>query len=360
MVTAQGTFARPVRLFVSLRPARAVLSIALACASAISAAACQAVAVTEVPNGDARPGSASNASPVNGFQGIYEFASPNPSDATSPELAGAVLNFYWSEVEQVKGEIDWDAIDNAIAPWAAAGKKVILRFSSAGEASWGQQAANATPAWVYADGVRSVTEVDGAVLPVYWDAGYLEDYKEFVSLLAQRLDGDPEVAFVEDGVGDGGELLPDTYTANPGRYQLWDAAGYSDALWYSTVQRLIGDYTASFSHTPTVPMVDSTFLGPTSWSYYQRLMAWLERPGAASWLQYNGLTSTSGLPLPSEWLRAPVLATEQREPTSQSGDRLAADCAHGVSSLHAKYLLIYTSDIDNPVLALQLSYCASL
>ena len=42
------------------------------------------------------------------FRGIYEFAGNNsPTDATDPDLAGVVLNYYWSQIEPREGVFDW-------------------------------------------------------------------------------------------------------------------------------------------------------------------------------------------------------------------------------------------------------------
>jgi hypothetical protein len=294
------------------------------------------------------------------FAGIYEFASPRATDAGNPALAGAVLNFYWSEIEPSQGTFDWAKIDDAMAPWLAAHKKVILRVATAGQAVWSAQAANGTPDWVYAGGATSVRETDGAVIPVYWGPAYLTYYKAFVTAFAKRYDGGPGIAFIEDGIGDGGETLPDTYTADPDRYSLWASAGYSDQLWLVTVEALIGDYTSRFHKTPTVPLVDSTFLGPNGWHYYKDLLAWLETPGGTSWLQDDGLTAASGLPLPADWARAPARVAEQLEPVTGTGASLAGECKNAVVTLGVTYLLVYTADIDNPALRSELAYCASL
>jgi hypothetical protein len=62
-------------------------------------------------------------------------------------------------------------------------------------------------------------------------------------------------------------------------------------------------------------------------------------------LQDNGLTATQTLG--SEW-DGPPLAVEERDVTSDTGDCLCTDIAQGVGQLHARYLLLYRSDIDAP------------
>lgn len=306
----------------------------------------------------ARPPSApapSSRARSSGFRGVYEFGGGEPADAGRPHLAGAVLNFYWAQLEPAPGQFNWSVVDNAMAPWVSAGKKVVLRFATAGEVAWGPFAGNATPAWVYAGGVGSVTETDGSVIPLYWDPAFQSDYRSFVSAAAARYDGNPSIAFVEDGVGDGGESLVDTYSKDPDRLARWQNAGYSDGLWYTTVRELIGDYMSQFHRTPTVPMLDSTFLGPSRPLYYAKLLNWLRSSSPRLWLQFNGLTPTSQLPA-AQWAGAAVRVAEQRGPAS-SGVQLAAECHDGVENLHASYLLLYGSDVDNPALQSQLAEC---
>jgi hypothetical protein len=71
------------------------------------------------------------------FRGIFEFAGQDSAaDAGDPDLAGVDLVYYWSQIEPSPGVYDWTVIDQAMAPWVAAGKQVVLRISTAGATSW--------------------------------------------------------------------------------------------------------------------------------------------------------------------------------------------------------------------------------
>ena len=138
-----------------------------------------------------------------------------PSDAGQPHVSGRVLIYYLSELESKTNHFDFAQMDREIRPWVDAGKFVILPFSTAGwrrwKEPWSQQGA---PAWAmkkYAIG--SVTEIDGAVLPVYWSSGYLVGLGRFLHVVVAHLQASPyhdRIAFIEVGVGDGGETKPDT------------------------------------------------------------------------------------------------------------------------------------------------------
>ena len=252
---------------------------------------------------------------------MYEFAGGNSAtDAGNPDLAGVVLTYYWSQIEPQKGVFDWSLITSNMAPWVADGKKVVLRISTSGAASWDPPySGDGTPSWVYADGTRAVAD-DGATFPVYWDPAYLADYSSFVRSFGQQFNGNPSVAFIEAGVGMGGETLPEPNASATG-IAAWEADGYTDAVWLNTVETIASFFEASFSATPVYPLVDRTFFdgnGPD----FDALMAWFKQ--RANWgLQNDGLTSSETLD--AEW-SGPPLALEQLNIDADIGRLLV--CGH--------------------------------
>jgi Beta-galactosidase len=287
-------------------------------------------------------------------RGIYEFSGGNSAtDAENPDLVGTTLTFEWADLEPTAGQFTWSRIDNAIAPWAAAGKRVILRVSAGGQAAWGASAAEATPAWVYAQGVPSIND-GGSILPEYWNPTFLADYDTFIAAYAAHYDGNPDVSFIEMGIGDGGETMPDTQEGSTDHLAQWAPYGYSDAVWLATVEDIASTYREDFVRTPVVPLVDSSFWGPTRTTDYLNLTSWFADNGFP--MQYDGLTSTS-TPQNSNWQKTTIIS-EQRGPTSSSGDTLSGDCASASGSLESRVILIYQADIDNPANQSALDGCA--
>jgi hypothetical protein len=288
-------------------------------------------------------------------RGIYEFSGGNSgADASDADLTGTTLTFEWSQLEPAPGQFSWARVDGAIAPWAAAGKHVILRVSAGGQASWGAAAANATPTWVYAQGVPSVTD-DGSTLPAYWNPTFLADYDAFIKAYAARYDGNPVVSFIEMGIGDGGETLPDTEESTSNRLVLWTARGYTDDVWLATIENIATTFRQDFTRTAVVPLVDSTFLGPSRWDDYVKLTGWFV--GNAFPMQYDGITSDS-TPQDSDWAKTTVVA-EQRSPAARSGDTLAGECADATGPMRSRLFLVYQSDIDDPANQGNLATCAA-
>jgi hypothetical protein len=195
---------------------------------------------------------------------------------------------------------------------------------------------------------------DGSTLPVYWNSTYLADYNAFIAAYAARYDGDSAVSFVEMGIGDGGETLPDTQEGTTDHLAQWAPYGYTDAVWLATIEKIATTFRQDFRRTPVVPLVDSTFYGPTQSTDYQSLTGWFATNGFP--MQYDGLTSNT-TPHDSSWGNTTTIV-EQRGPTSTSGDTLAGDCADATGPMGSKVVLIYQSDIDDPANQEALNACA--
>jgi hypothetical protein len=280
------------------------------------------------------------------FRGIYEFSGQKKSaDVANPYVAGTYLGYYWKQLEPQQGQFNWNLIDQDMQPWVAHGKKVILRVSTAGWTSWNKAAdsQHGTPQWVYDQGVASVTEIDGAVLPQYWAPYFLQSLYTFVRAFASRYDGSPNVSAVEIGIGDGGETKVDTRSDNPNCLALWQSIGYTDEIWWNTIQLIASFYIASFHHTPLVLMPDGTFIGKTPGYHGSKVFGYAIQKNL--WLQDNGLVAYRTIP--PQWEQVPGVIAEQQNPTQKTGDTLMQDLLAGLRE-KAIYILVFASDIQNP------------
>jgi len=279
------------------------------------------------------------------FKGIYNFGKNGSALANNQYLAGTYLGFYWSELEPAQGQYNWKVVDDAMKPWTANGKYIILRVSTSGWTIWQPPySQNGTPHWVYGMGVSSVTELDKAVKPQYWNLHFLNVLNGFVQALAARYGGNAHITAIEMGVGDGGETKPDTYN-NPQRLQLWQKIGYTDPIWWDTIQKIVGIYQGAFKHLPLVLMPNNSFLGNTSGYDEHKVVNWAVGQTPLLWLQNNGIIAGQKPPDPG-WLKTTIIA-EQRQRTSQSGDTLAQDLQL-MLNYGASYALCFESDLANP------------
>ncbi|MEV7979093.1 hypothetical protein [Streptomyces sp. NPDC086519] len=312
---------------------------------AASATPADAASTTPSDAASATPSDAASAttSAASAFHGIYAFSGGNTSDlATDPDVAGRSLVYYWAQLEPRQGQYCWNLIDQDMRPWVTAGKKVVLRVSAAGWAKWDTAAdsAHGTPAWVYAQGVRSVTEQDGAVMPEYWSQTFESDLDTFLAAFAARYDGDAAVSAVDISIGVGGESKADS-EKNPGLLPLWQSIGYTDELWWGYAQHTITTYTSLFHRTPLALMPDKTFIGGTDGYDESKIVNYAVAKGI--WLQDNGVVP--GRTLSAPWGRTPVIA-EMRGATGDTGDNLADDLEAAVAE-HPVFILVFTSDITD-------------
>jgi hypothetical protein len=277
--------------------------------------------------------------PLRRFRGFVEFDA-DVADAYDPEITAAELHFYWSQIEPSPGMFDWSRIDAAIAPWVAGGKEVVLRVSAAGDGAYDPTAGHATPAWVYAAGVPSVTTPDGSVLPLYWNATFEADWKGFIAAFGAHYDGDHAIAYIEAGIGEDGETLAETETDDPGRTSRWLRAGWTIARWTAYVETMVQAYRHAFTATPFAVMVDSTYFRPNEVALV-RLETWMVHVGVPQ-LQTNGLVP--GLSEPSIWHDV-VVSAEERNCACADGLSLPSEVDDALQGLHASWISLYRSDL---------------
>lgn len=291
------------------------------------------------------------------FQGIYQFTGQAiKGNAKNPSINGADLEWSWAQIEPVEGQYDWTKVDRDISAWTSLGKSVILRFSTGGQLKWsGSVDGSYTPPWVFDTyGVPRVTEINGTVFPEYWNPLFLQKLTDFVNAASARYDNNPYVTAVEIGIGQGGETEPDgTASRNPNQLGLWQPYGYTNALWWQTIQQIVNIYEAAWKHTPLAIMATSTFL--QSDKAYTRALVEKYAVKEGLLLQINALDdkmSTSYLDGQNKYT---TTIDEQRQSALSSGYPALHDVKHAIE-LGARYALIFAADLANPKNADALAY----
>lgn len=280
----------------------------------------------------------------------------DPADVKLPDVSGRVLIYYWSELEPRQDRFDFSTMDREIAGWTCAGKLIVLRFSTAGwhkwKEPWSQQG---TPDWAIRKyHIGTVTEKDGAVLPVYWSPGYIAGLSRFLRAVSVHLQTIPchgKVAFVEVAVGDGGETKPDTeenktQQQRAARLALWQKAGYTNGVWYATIARIIAAYKDAFPTIPLALMPDASFLGgdctlPNTECREKAVIALGSKAGLI--LQDNGFDRSHIYS--AEWHNGQPLACEQLRSATQQGYPLADDLSQSVK-VGCGWLLVFRQDLE--------------
>jgi hypothetical protein len=282
----------------------------------------------------------------------------DPADLKLPDISGRVLIYYWSELEPEEGKFHFSDMDREILLWTDAGKSVVLRFSAAGWKKWKEPwSQQGTPEWAFRKyHIRKVTEVDGAVLPVYWDEGFFRGLENFLKAVSAHLDENhlvSKVAFIEIAAGDGGETKPDTEQnktpeERAARLALWQKAGYTNATWYKTIAAIIDAYQRAFPTIPLALMPDSSFLGgdcelPGGECREKQVLGLANQKGLI--LQDNGFDRTHVYP--TEWHNGRPLVCEQRQSATQMNYSLRDDLEQSVKAGCAS-LLVFRQDLKRP------------
>ncbi len=127
-----------------------------------------------------------------------------PSDTVDdfPGLSVVYLRIPWSYLEPEEGQFNWSVLDTPAQRWIAKGKQIALRISCS--ESWMRWA---TPEWVHRAGAKGYDFEPGVGVkeggpywePDYDDPVFLQKLDNFLSALAKRYDGNPEVAFIDVG-----------------------------------------------------------------------------------------------------------------------------------------------------------------
>ena len=292
------------------------------------------------------------------FQGIYQFTGQAiRKNASNPSISGADLEWSWAKIETAEGQYNWTKVDQDINTWTSTGKSVILRFATGGQVNWsGTVDGSYTPPWVFDTySVPRVTEINGTVLPEYWNPVFLQKLADFVTAAAARYDHNPGVVAVEIGVGEGGETEPDgNASRNPNLAALWGSHGYTDALWWQTIQKIVGIYKAAWQHTPLALMTTSTFLQRTDKAYTRALVEkYAVQHGLL--LQVNALDDRMSSSYFHGMNRYTTTIDEQRQSALSSGYPAIHDVKHAIK-LGARYVLVFAADLANPANADALAY----
>lgn len=161
-------------------------------------------------------------------------------------ISGVEFIFNWAELEPEEGKFQWDLIDSVVAPWAQAGKRVILSLRTVQESGQNPTQPSATPPWVFESGADGF-QLDGTNYPVYWDPVFLAKYERFVSAFASRYDGNKNIAFVMISLGTFGATKISSYGPIIREYENH---GFTEELWSQTILNIIDIYRKYFLRKP--------------------------------------------------------------------------------------------------------------
>jgi hypothetical protein len=158
------------------------------------------------------------------FQDVQTYLLDKASPAF-PLIAGAVIRADWSDFDigdaktGTHTRYDFKIVDEAIAPWIAAGKfaNIVLHTTpyggnqcpSSGSGSNGVQGIGncAMPPWMWtALGEANFTNCANAQVPNFISSVYIKNYQAAMAALIEHYASNPGVGYIRIGLGKGGEI----------------------------------------------------------------------------------------------------------------------------------------------------------
>lgn len=147
----------------------------------------------------------SNGVLINPGQGWVLYGNPQTQTASTLAYASVgYMRYNWSDIEPEEGKYNWPLIDNDLNAWAALGKKFAFGVMNANSST--PTNPYVTPKWVFQDGAVAVKSwtYDNILgrngvqyIPVWDNAIFLHKVRDFVAALAQRYDGNPNIAYID-------------------------------------------------------------------------------------------------------------------------------------------------------------------
>jgi hypothetical protein len=198
-------------------------------------AATSSAAATTTPT----PPQAANIDYASGGYGKYSSAALSDS-----HIGGVVINMNWSNVETTRGNYKWAPLNNELAAWSNAGKRVVVVVRFANEVGGGTTN-SMLPGWEQARIPTFADTTQGSVIPDYFNATFKSDWQAFVGALGAQLKASPykrAISYVRIATGLGGEswpVMPTSYSTDMPKLKSW---GYTPAAWEAWQKSMLRYY----------------------------------------------------------------------------------------------------------------------
>lgn len=239
-----------------------------------------------------------NASVFSPPEGIFVSSGPTTAggahsiqkeDVQKEFVAGVLVRAPWSDLEPSPGVYDFSILDNELARAEEYNTLVTLAIVNGPNA----------PGWLAAQGVQMIPFLDFSdgqqkMLPLLWDAKYLNYWKNFIAALGARYNSHPRIALVHitNATGNGFEMqLPEkTEVIAP-----WEDVGYSEDNVIDSWQQVIDAFGFAFPDKPldfdVHPVLRSDTVAQTLVTYANSALSDQFGVFAAWWSQDNANTA---------------------------------------------------------------------
>ena len=166
----------------------------------------------------------------------------DPRTVTHPLVSGIAKQFEWRDLEPVRGKPDWSQLDSIFG--AAEGAKKWVRlviYAGMSAPPWALEGAQVERfARTYGPGTGKVEN-----LPMPWDTVYLNNWFEYLKLVADRYGRSPAFRIIA-AAGPTSMTAESTLPRAPGDLPKWMAAGYTPTRYIEAWRQTLRTYAALF------------------------------------------------------------------------------------------------------------------
>ena len=237
--------------------------------------------------------------------GLFAIMFPDPQKQArttqlllhNPVVCGANFYLVWNEIDRGPGanpRYDWSTVDERIAPWIAAGKRVNFVSWATGYSGLSK----VTPDFVFAK-VNSVECPNFGRVPVFWEKDFMKNYQEFMAAAVQKYGSNPSVGYIRFGLGGGGETYPACMFA-------LKRHGFSEGTWRKYILEML-DYERSLKSPKQLMVGINTFGEPPDLGFADAVAERAMNNGIAfgsqSLSEEDARNEESGSPCAVDWCR---------------------------------------------------------
>jgi hypothetical protein len=170
----------------------------------------------------------------------------------NPVVCGFNTYLVWNEIDrgpEANPRYDFSKVDEQIKPWIKAGKQVNLISWATG---YGGRR-RVTPDYVFKQ-VPSVSCENAGEVPVFWEKGFVENYRQFMAAIVQHYGNNSSVGYIRFGLGLGGETFPACMYALKNK-------GFTPERWTKYITDML-DYEASLNSPKQLMVGINSFGNP--------------------------------------------------------------------------------------------------
>lgn len=212
--------------------------------------------------------------PAGRHPGFYAARDNRNLPAADYNLVGGHQSFSWANLEPNEDDYRWSIIDDWIAAQLAQGKQAvgigIVIYNGRANLGSVNDPPLRVPEWVFSQkGARKIYCSGGLQIPRYWDPIFKREYENFIAAFAARYDNNPNIEFLQIGVGKFMETQPcdDSDDACVLAAMKADNSTWTEWTWPYMVNDIVDIYTRHIHNIKLLLLNEPTFMSSGTYDF---------------------------------------------------------------------------------------------